>query len=238
MVETARACLTDDEVHSFFDQLFPNGFAGPDVLLELAPVGWERSPLISCFHPSVEQLFEEERALHRRMRELEHVWTARGEQRPRKTHRRRPTLASVRRNYVQRPVQQGEEVADLVGLCAWDIFSGNNAVIAADGRLVALGTWRGSAAFLDEYLSGARDSFREGDYLRFYMGTVWIWQRANLTPVYRLIFSRLKAVRADWRCDVRSRAFRTRKGFRGVTPATERAYRRVYGRRPRAWAGT
>lgn len=34
--------------------------------------------------------------------------------------------------------------------------------------------------------------------MRFYMGTIWIGQRADLAPVYAMIFSRLKAVGADW----------------------------------------
>ncbi len=47
--------LTDAELHAFFDRLFPHGFAGVDVLTEIAPKGWEQSPLHACFHPSVEQ---------------------------------------------------------------------------------------------------------------------------------------------------------------------------------------
>lgn len=236
MVEATRARLADDELHSFLDRLFPTGFAGPDVLCEIAPAGWEQSPLVACFHPSAERVFEEQRAFARRMRELDRLWPSRSvRKRVGGSRARRLTLASVRRTHAPHPVRQAEEATDLIGMCVWDIFADNNVVIAADGRLVDLGTWRGSAAFLDEYLCGLRDSFREGDYLRFYMGTVWIEQRADLTPVYRLIFRRLKAVGADWRC---AKAPAPPKGGKRTTPATERAYRRVYGRRPRAWSWT
>ena len=34
--------------------------------------------------------------------------------------------------------------------------------------------------------------------MRFYMGTIWISRRADLTPVYAMIFRRLEAVGADW----------------------------------------
>ncbi|MGH9203305.1 MAG: hypothetical protein ACRD2A_18915, partial [Vicinamibacterales bacterium] len=34
--------------------------------------------------------------------------------------------------------------------------------------------------------------------MRFYMGTIWISRRADLTPVYAMIFRRLKAAGADW----------------------------------------
>ena len=36
------------------------------------------------------------------------------------------------------------------------------------------------------------------DYMRFYMGTWWLARRTDLSPVYRLIFARLKSLGADW----------------------------------------
>lgn len=56
--ETKR--LTDPELHALFDRMFPRGFAGADVLADIAPDGWTRSPLLACFHPSVEQLSKNE----------------------------------------------------------------------------------------------------------------------------------------------------------------------------------
>ena len=50
----------------------------------------------------------------------------------------------------------------------------------------------------DEHLTRDLEGWSEGDYLRFYMGTIWISQRADLTPVYAMIFRRLKAMDADW----------------------------------------
>src|SRR5206468_7019404 len=55
-----RARLADAELRSFLNGLFPHGLAGPDISAEVAPEGWERSPLLACFHPSAEQLFREE----------------------------------------------------------------------------------------------------------------------------------------------------------------------------------
>ena len=57
--------LSDHELNVLFDRLFPQGFAGADVLAEVAPEGWEHSPLLACFHPSVEQVFEERLMFHR-----------------------------------------------------------------------------------------------------------------------------------------------------------------------------
>jgi hypothetical protein len=189
--------MSEAELHALFDRLFPRGFAGQDVLDEIAPEGWERSPLLACFHPSVERMHEERLLMHRNLEEL------------RRLRRRRdgtvadvsspePTLEDVRKEYEPSAVQQDDEVTELVGLCLWDTFSDNHEVIAADGRLADIGSFRGAGAFIDEHLTRDRDGWREGDYMRFYMGTIWIGQRADLAPVYAMIFSRLKAVGANW----------------------------------------
>lgn len=85
-----------------------------------------------------------------------------------------PTLEDVRKDYEPSPVQQDDEVTELVGLCLWDTFSDNHEVIAADGRLADIGSLRGTGAFIDEHLTRDRDGWREGDYMRFYMGTIRI----------------------------------------------------------------
>jgi hypothetical protein len=47
---------SDAELFAEFDRMFPQGFAGPEVVQELAPDGWENSPLLAAFHPSVSQM--------------------------------------------------------------------------------------------------------------------------------------------------------------------------------------
>ena len=71
-------------------------------------------------------------------------------------------------------------------------------VITADGGVADIGSFRGASAFLDDYLRGYRNTWREGDDMRFYMGTIFIRQRADLTPVYVMIFRRLSGFGADW----------------------------------------
>jgi hypothetical protein len=156
----------------------------------------EHSPLLACFHQSVQQLFEERRMLHRNLEEWRQLaGRRRGE--PAVQSRPEPTLEDVRRAYEPSPVNEEEELTELVGLCLWDVFSDHD-VIAADGRLADIGSFRGAGRFLDEYLTRDQESCGEADYLRFYMGTIWISRRADLTPVYAMIFRRLKAVGADW----------------------------------------
>jgi len=197
MNERQEKRLTDRELYALFDRLFPHGFAGADVVAEVAPEGWDHSPLLACFHPSVEQLFEERVAIHRNLEELRHLGrqpegAAAVEPRP------EPTLDDVRRAYEPSPLNQEDEITELVGLCLWDVFSDNHEVIAADGRVADIGSFRGAGAFLDEYLTRDQEGWRDGDYMRFYMGTIWISRRADLTPVYAMIFRRLKSLGADW----------------------------------------
>ena len=194
MVGSTSASQTA-EVHAFFDRLFPHGFAGADVFAEIAPEGWDQSPLLACFHPSVDQRYEEAVQVHRNLEALRNARgrldsNAQGDE----SRSSQPTLEEIRGEYRPTPVRSHEEVTELVGLCLWDLFSDNHDVIAADGRAVDIGSFRGAGAFLDEHLTRGQDRRREGDYLRFYLGTIWISRRADLAPVYAMIFRRLRSV--------------------------------------------
>ena len=190
--------LTDPELKEFFDRLFPHDFAGADVLAEIEPEGWEKSPLLACFHPSVEKVFAERVQIHRNMEELICLRREREPDNPELAPKPEPTLEEVRADWQDKPVNAREEVTELVALCLWDVCSNNHDVIAAEGRVADIGSFRGAARFLVEYLTGPNDDLWSMDYCRFYMGTIWISDRADLTPVYRMIFRRLKALGADW----------------------------------------
>jgi hypothetical protein len=192
-----RERFTDAELHAFFDRLFPHGFAGADVLAEIAPEGWEQSPLVASFHPSVEQRYQEAVQMHRNIEEFGRAM--RRKDVPEREPQPEPTLDEIRNEHRAEPVNVQEEVTELVGLCLWDVFSDNHEVVTADRRVIDIGSFRGAGAFLDEHLN--RDEahrWREGDYMRFYMGTIWISRRADLTPVYEMIFRRLRALGAEW----------------------------------------
>ena len=191
--------FTDAELHAFFDRLFPQGFAGPDVIAELAPDRWEQSPLLPCFHPSVEQIYAERVQFHEAVQGLRNaVRSRRGTTDTDEVQSAPPTLEDVGRDHQPTPVNVDEEVTELVGLCLWDVFSDNHEVIAADRRAIDIGSFRGAGAFLDEHLTRDEDGWHRDDYMRFYLGTIWISRRADLTPVYAMIFRRLRALGADW----------------------------------------
>jgi hypothetical protein len=184
---------SDEELHAEFDRLFPQGFAGPDVLQELAPGGWENSPLLAVFHPSLEQVYEETLRIHR------NLGKRRRPDNPRPPAPE-PTRDEVARDFQEHPIEVETEVRELVGDCLWDVFSNSHEVISLDDdRVLRLGSSRGSGGFLADVLN-RQTGTEHYDYLNFYMGTIWVGHRADLTPVYRMIFRRLRARRLDWVC--------------------------------------
>jgi hypothetical protein len=96
-----------------------------------------------------------------------------------------------------------EECADLLGCCLWDVFSDNHEVVTAEGSLVDLGSFRATAGFITDFRhrhNDSRESFRHcGDYIEFYMGTTLVRHHADLTPVYELIFRRMRHIGLSWR---------------------------------------
>src|SRR5205814_5615740 len=101
-----------------------------------------------------------------------------------------PTLEEIAKDYRETSIEVAREVAELVGQCLWDVFSDNHEVVAPDGRVLELGSFRASGGFLADTLN-RQTSTERYDYLDFYLGTIWVAQRADLGPVYRLIFRRL-----------------------------------------------
>ncbi|MGA9926771.1 MAG: hypothetical protein WBQ29_25475 [Isosphaeraceae bacterium] len=172
--------FSEGDLEAEFDRLFPQGFAGPDVLQELAPAGWENSPLLAVFHASLAQSYEETLRLHRNVCAL---------RRPDDRHPLplEPTFDEVARDFRERPVETVREVRELVGQCLWDLFSDGHQVTATDGRVLDLGSFRASGGFLAEILN-RQTGAEHYDYLDFYMGTIWVAQRADLTPVYQVSF--------------------------------------------------
>ncbi len=221
---------SEDESIALFAQLFPQGFAGPDVRRAIAAEAWEASPLLALFHPSAEQRFREAVQMHRNMEGLRRKDTE-------------PSPKPTREEFVDdgddAPAPD-EEISRLVGMCLWDIFSDSHDVLDDAGREVSLGSFRSSAGFIADRLNEQVKAGLVGgpaidaatraeevqkqmkelmpgmgndllfqfmkehqtgpyDYMDFYMGCASIAGRADLTPVYRMIFTRLKALDLDWK---------------------------------------
>jgi hypothetical protein len=176
------------------------------------------SPLFACFHPKPEVRYAESLEFSRNLKNIGAVLGRRkgvvAQALPAKPEEPEPTFEEF---LAKNPVvslklsseKAIEEAAELLGLCLWDVFSDNHKVIAADGRVVDLGSFRGSAGVITDFFEGSlgiEEESEDGisgdwdyfDCMRFYMGSFWRGRRADLEPVYRLIFRRLKALGGDW----------------------------------------
>lgn len=183
--------LTEKESTEFLEELFPSGLAGSDIKNELVPEGWVNSPLKAAFHPSPEQQFNEYSRMSRNLKNLS------GKQKTGSEDEEEPDFEEFCKDLKDQPVEPNREIMELMGLCLWDVFSDNHEVFASDGRLVDLGSQRGSAGFIAGWLNTKQD-IKRYSYLDFYLGTAWISDRADLSPIYRIIFQRLHKAGGDW----------------------------------------
>lgn len=93
----SNECYTHEESLTLFASLFPEGFAGQDILAEIAPEGWMNSTLHFVFHPTLDQVHWECVQLHRSMQE----WPWRSKE---DAPEPEPSLEEVRASYVDDPV--------------------------------------------------------------------------------------------------------------------------------------
>jgi hypothetical protein len=188
--------LTEAQCWTLFKRLFPHGLDDPALVEELAPEGWDRSPLLLVSHPTEEQVYEETMQIRENLRNLLKKEPVSSKEEP-------PlTLDAVRRDMIYRAPNPVEECANLLGCCLWDVFADNHDVVTADGMLVDLGSFRAAAGFIADfrhYRNCSQEGFgKRGDYIEFYMGATMVRHRADLTPVYELIFQRMRHIGLNW----------------------------------------
>jgi hypothetical protein len=180
--------LSYAECAAAFAELFPPQWWTTGALSELAPSGWSESPLRLAFHPTLEQVYEEAVHAHRNIRSLlKSGQPARPE----------PTFAEIQAEYRETPLEPAREIRELLGRCVWDVFSDNHEVVAPDGRIFDLGSFRAAGGFIAEELNRMQNQSHY-DYIDFFLGTIWLASRVDLTPVYTVIFRRLKERGFDW----------------------------------------
>ena len=206
--------LDEQEAMAFLRSLFPGGLKDPALISELCPEGWEASPLFACYHPSPEVRYAESLEFSRNLKNLTFLMSRRKVESA-QAPPDEPELTfeeflakNPPKDAPLSPEARIHESGELLGLCLWDVFSDNHDVIAADGRIVHLGSFRGSAGTISDFFESfppmvaadANDGWHMGGcgYMDFYMGTWWVGSRADLSAVYRLIFKRLRAHGADW----------------------------------------
>lgn len=158
-----------------------NGLDDRALVEELAPDGWDRSPLLLVSHPTAEQVYEETVKIRENLRNLLKKEPVSPTEEP------PPTLDAVRRDMIHRAPNPVEECVNLLGCCLWDVFADNHDVVTADGMLVDLGSFRSASGFIADFRHHRNctqeDIGNRGDYIEFYMGTTMVRHRADLTPM-------------------------------------------------------
>jgi hypothetical protein len=181
---------SDGGCQTLFASLFPTGFAGKDVL-KLRPKDGHIPRSSSYSTPHLSRSIGNASSFIATFGNW--PWFPKD-----RLEEPESTLESIHADYQDSPVDTTREVRELVAMCLWDVFSNENDVVDRDVRLMDIRSWRGAAGFLADQLNRETGE-RQYDYMDFYMGSFWVSERADLTPVYEMIFRRLKVQPLDWR---------------------------------------
>lgn len=148
--------FSQEESVAYFRKLFPQGLAGEDVMQALAPQGWEKSSWVAVFHPSPEVQSEEAERIRQNMQSLFGKKSGEGDlsDDENKAGEFQKGAEELSAEDEPQPIESEQaivpekELRELFGRCLWDIFADNHDVIADDGRLVYLGSFRAAGGFL------------------------------------------------------------------------------------------
>jgi hypothetical protein len=182
--------LPDEVCETLLIELFQSI---PELLQQVAPDGFSHSQLVQVYHPLPQQQYKEYRHSQLQLISLQ--------RRLKKPVTAEPTKSyeAFLHNLETTPVDEQYEMVSIFGDCLWNIFSNNHTVFNQNGEAYDIGSWRGSGRSIADVINKLNlvpgKSF---DYLDFYMGHFITEDRADLTPVYEFIFSRLKAKGLDW----------------------------------------
>ena len=156
---------------------------------EIAPNEWINSDYILFLHPMPEQQYKE----HKRMMENINWLTKKT-----KDQQKDIDISDFKQDELT-GIDEHKEFFYILGLVVYDIFSNNHEVIGEDRKIFNFGSFRGSgdfiAGFLNNHYPEKSDRY---NYMDFYMGTIWIRERGNLTPFYEHVFKKLKDLKCDW----------------------------------------
>ncbi len=174
------------------DELLRHLFGDLDELLtELAPEGWENSRYLRVKHPTVEQRYQESLTMHENLNRLS---SKKEEPTP------PPTREEIQKSYDEddHTVKPLEELLDVFGGGLWSVFSNNHSVTGPHGEEYDLGSFRGTGSTLASFIGRHFPEAPNFNYMDFYCADLFIERRVDVTPLYELIFRRLKSRNCDW----------------------------------------
>ncbi|TAK34935.1 MAG: hypothetical protein EPO28_15390 [Saprospiraceae bacterium] len=183
-METTDAQKTALLLHLFGDQ--------EETLRLLAPDGWLNNPLLRLRHPTAEQQYQEA------VRFQENLCRLFRKKKPEQEASPPPQRSDFEDDHLD-DVRPLDELRRLLGDCTWLVFSNNHTVTGPEGEEYNLGSFRGSGGFIADFLNEHYPSEKESfDYMDFYCAGAFTFGRADTTPVFELLFQRLKEKGCDW----------------------------------------
>lgn len=193
-----------DERESFelLGKMFPLGVGGADVMRELCPDGWRASSLRLAIHPTPEQKWKEHCQIQENITSIS--------KKPAPPTDRDAFFKEIREEAQREPEPDAVELGHLVGLCLWDILSNNHDLIFPNGDIRYMGSFRMVGGILSDFIAAMKKdenafnrltdiSCWDLGYMDDYMGTIHVSGRTDLSPIYRLIFNRLKTLGYGWK---------------------------------------
>lgn len=163
----------------------------------LAPQGWANSRYVLVHHPTPEQRHTEITVMYENLSQLT---SKRKPNWPDSKPLTVPTLDELRQEQIEKadPIKPLDELLVVFGGCVWSVFSNNHDVVGPDGMVYHLGSFRGTGSFLAEFIEQTYPDAPTFDYMNFYCADVFIERRADVTPLYELIFERIREQACDW----------------------------------------
>lgn len=185
---------TDEDCNELLRHLVGNL---TELMNRLALQGWENSPYVQVHHPTPEHRHAEITTLYENLNRLTRK---RRPDQPTREPLVVPTLDELRQEQASKPdpIKPLDELLDVYGGCIWSIFSNNHDVVGPTGEVYNLGSFRGTGSFLAEFIEQMYPDAPTFDYMNFYCADVFIERRADVTPIYELIFRRLNEQHCDW----------------------------------------
>jgi hypothetical protein len=165
----------------------------PQLLNEVAPNGFNNSFLVNVYHPNPEQQYKEYRHSQLRLIQIQRTMKKPVNVESTKSFKEFTT------EFESTPVDEQYEIVSIFGDCIWNVFSNNHTVFNENFESYDFGSWRCSGGFIADVINKLQlVPEKPFGYMDFYMGNAFTEHRADLTPLYKFIFKKLKAKNLDW----------------------------------------
>jgi len=180
---------TDIEITALLNIIYD---ASLPLLANIAPDGWAKSEYVRFLHPTAQQQHDEQKRLAENLKNMKKLRANNDDD-----ETEEPDINSLKQDDLD-SINELDEFRYITGIAIYHIFS-NNHEVYADNEVYDMGSARGSGGFIADFLNEKFNYIpAKYDYLDFYMGALWIEDRASFLPFYEHVFQVLKNEHCDW----------------------------------------